>query len=89
MASRERQVLEQISTGKMTWGPADNSDDAHERFQAEAKELMRVLDRLVATGFIGKYTSKTESYSGKRHLVRIAITHGLTFKGQDKNQWPS
>lgn len=89
MASRERELLEEISNGKTTWGPVDNSPDAHERFQAEAKDLMEILDGLIANRFIGKYISKRESYSGKRHIVRVLITKGLTFKGQNKDEWPS
>ena len=89
MTSRARQVLEQISKGKTTWGPADNSAEAHERFQSEAEDLMEILDNLKAYDFIGDYTFKRESYSGKRHIVRVLITKGLTFRGQDENQWPS
>ncbi len=36
MASKERELLEQIRTGKMSWGPADAHCEALERFQAEA-----------------------------------------------------
>jgi hypothetical protein len=88
MASRERGVLEQINNGKMSWGPSDNSPEAHERFQAEAEDLLEILDGLIAGDFIGDYTFKRESYSSNRHIVRVHVTKGLTFKGQDKSQWP-
>jgi hypothetical protein len=89
MASREREALEEISNGRTTWAPKDTSEAARESFdKVEATESMEVLDRLIAADFIGDYTTHEESHSGKRRLDRILITKGLTFKGQDKSQWP-
>jgi hypothetical protein len=49
MASRERKLLEQISNGKTSWGPADNSREALETFQAEAEDF---------EGYLGKPASR-------------------------------
>jgi hypothetical protein len=89
MPSKERELLEQISNGKMSWGPSDNSEAARERFDAvEVEVLMEVLDKLIADDFIGNYKTHNESHSGKGRVDRVHITQGLTFKGQDKTQWP-
>ncbi len=89
MASREREVLEEINSGRTTWAPKDNSDAGRERFhKVEVPELMEVLDTLIDDDFIGGYTTHQESHSGKRRLDRVLMTKGLTFKGQDKSQWP-
>jgi hypothetical protein len=88
MASKERELLEQIGSGKMRWGPVDRSTEARERFQSEAEDLMEILDNLITDGFIGDYTFKRESYSGNQHIVRVAVKEGLTLKGQDRREWP-
>jgi hypothetical protein len=89
MASKERQLLEEISNGKTTWAPADNTEEARERFdQVEADNLMAILNNLIAGDFIGGYTTHKESYSGKRRIDRVLVNKGFTFKGQDKSQWP-
>lgn len=89
MPSRERELLEEISNGKLSWGPADNAEEARERFdKVEAPEITDTLDNLIDDDFIGDYTTHKESYSGKSRTDRILITNGLTFKGQDKSQWP-
>jgi hypothetical protein len=90
MASKERQLLEEISDGKTTWAPADTSEENRERFdQVEAVKLTAILDRLIADDFVGGYITHKESYSGKRRIDRVLVNKGLTFKGQDKSQWPA
>jgi hypothetical protein len=86
--SKERELLERISTGETVWGPTDNSLDSLERFDAEARDLMDRLDDLITAGLIGNYRAHVESYTGKRLIDRLLITEGLTSKGQDKSQWP-
>ena len=89
MASKEHQLLEQIFNGKISWGPTDTSENAREYFdQVQCPELIETLDLLVANDFIGDYTTHEESHSGKRRIDRVHITKGLTFKGQDKSEWP-
>lgn len=89
MASRQWEVLEQISSGKMTWAPKDTSEAARESFdKIEGPELIDILNRLKAHDFIGDYITHRESTSGKRRMDRVLITKGLTLKGQDKSQWP-
>lgn len=87
--SRERDMLEEISNGKMSWGPADNSEEALDRFDAvEAPEITDTLDSLISDDYLGDYRTHQESYSGKQRTDRILITEGLTEKGQDRNLWP-
>jgi hypothetical protein len=70
--------------------PADDTEEARERFdQIEADDLTETLDSLIADDFIGEYTTHEETFSGKRRIDGVLITKGLTFKGQDKEQWPS
>jgi hypothetical protein len=89
MASKERQLLEEISNGKTTWAPPDTTEEARERFdQVEADNLTAILDRLIAGDFIGGYITHKESYSSKHRIDRVLVNKGLTFKGQDKSQWP-
>lgn len=89
MASRERELLQEISNGKMSWGPLETSEAARERFdKIEAPQVTDTLDNLIADDFIGDYTTHQESYSGKSRTDRILITKGLTLKGQDQSQWP-
>ena len=87
--SKERKVLEYISAGNLAWAPADNSEDAADGFDKEARRLIDSLDRLIAQGFIRNYRAHVESHSGKRRIDRVLITEGLTFKGQDKSTWPA
>jgi len=88
MPSKERELLERISNGEMSFGPKDQSGEALERFQVEAESIMEELDWLIANGFIGDYRPHNESHTSERFIDRILITEGLTFKGQDKKQWP-
>jgi hypothetical protein len=89
MASKERELLEEIANGTMSWGPSDTSFAAHEKFKAELPELTDALDWLVSEDYIGGYDdSHTESYTGKGYHDRVLITGGLTFKGQDRSTWP-
>jgi hypothetical protein len=89
MPSKERELLEEISNGKMSWGPSDHTEAADERFdKVEATQITNALDNLIADDFIGDYSTHRESYNGKRRTDRILITKGLTFNGQDKSQWP-
>ena len=89
MGSRERELLEEISNGKMSWGPSDNTEASCERFdKVEAPQITDTLDNLIADDFVGDYTTHQESHSGKSRTDRILITRGLCLKGQDKSQWP-
>lgn len=88
MASKERELLEQISNGTTSWGPTDNSNEALERFQSVAEDLKDTLASLQLDDFIGDYDDHTESWSGGRNIDRVYIKSGLTLKGQDRNQWP-
>lgn len=85
--SKERELLERISQREMAFGPRDNTPLASEQFQAEAQEIIDSLNWLVAEDFIGGYEPHEESHT-KGDIDRILITGGLTFKGQDKSQWP-
>ena len=88
MASKERELLEKISNGEMSWGPENGSREALERFQVEAEDLKATLASLRASDFIGDYSEHSEQWSGHRNIDRIYIKGGLTLKGQDREQWP-
>ena len=91
MPSKERQLLDQISKGKMSWGmesPADNTERWLKAFQFEAEDLKDVLANLKADGLIGDYGEHTESSTGHGHITKVYIKAGLTLEGQDKSQWP-
>ena len=79
MASKERELLEQISNGTMSWGPTDNSIEALERFQSVAEDLKDTLENLQLDDFIGNYDEHPESWSGHRYIDRVYIKGGLTF----------
>jgi hypothetical protein len=88
MASKERELLEEISNDKLSWGAADNSLQTLERFQSIAEDLKDTLASLQADDFIGDSDDHTESWSGRHYIDRVYVKSGLTFKGQDKSQWP-
>ena len=55
---------------------------------AQRKTEKVAVTSLKLDDFIGDYDEHTESWSGGRHIDRVYIKGGLTFKGQDKSQWP-
>ena len=88
--SKQRQILEQISNGKMSWAPAGMTDSDYQHFEAELPDLTDALDWLVSEDYIGGYNaSHTESFTGNNYHDRVLITGGLTFKGQDRTSGQS
>ena len=69
-------------------GTNRQSIEALERFQSVAEDLKHTLASLQLDDFIGDCDDHAESWSGGRHIDRVYIKSGLTFKGQDKTQWP-
>jgi hypothetical protein len=90
MPSKEREVLEQIANGRMSWAPDGTNEADYEKFEAELTDLTDALDWLVSNDYIGGYDdSHTESHTRNRYRDRVLITAGLTFKGQDRSTWPN
>jgi hypothetical protein len=85
--SKERELLERIYSGEMSFGPQDNTPRALKQFQFDAENLMETLDWLRTNDYIGNYQPQRESTSAG-NIDRVLITAGLTLKGQNKSKWP-